>query len=73
MENLIDGASGVAIPPVVARILSGNSTSPLTREARVTVRGKGIVQFWKGWCGARVANDKKIKKAVTAYHCNRFY
>ena len=25
---------GVAIPPVVARIFSGDSTSPLTREAR---------------------------------------
>ena len=32
---------GVAIPPVVARILSGDSTSPLTREARVMVRGEG--------------------------------
>ena len=29
-----------AIPPVVARIFSGDSTSPLTREARI-------------WCGAR--------------------
>ena len=29
-----------AIPPVVARIFSGDSTSPLTREARM-------------WCGAR--------------------
>ena len=29
-----------AIPPVVARIFSGDSTSPLTREART-------------WCGAR--------------------
>ena len=32
--------SGVAIPPVVARILLGDSTSPLTREART-------------WCEAR--------------------
>ena len=31
---------GVAIPPVVARILSGDSTSPLTREASVVVRGE---------------------------------
>ena len=31
---------GAAIPPVVARIFSGDSTSPLTREART-------------WCGAR--------------------
>ena len=29
------------IPPVVARILSGDSTSPLAREARVVVQGKG--------------------------------
>ena len=35
----------MAIPPVVARIFSGDSTSPLTREARVMVRGEG----W--WCG----------------------
>ena len=28
---------GEAIPPVVARIFSGDSTSPLTREARVMV------------------------------------
>ena len=32
---------GAAIPPVVARIFSGDSTSPLTREASVMVRGKG--------------------------------
>ena len=31
---------GAAIPPVVARIFSGDSTSPLTREARVVARGK---------------------------------
>ena len=31
---------GAAIPPVVARIFSGDSTSPLRREART-------------WCGAR--------------------
>ena len=34
--------SGVAIPPVVARILSGDSTSPLTREASVMVRGEAM-------------------------------
>ena len=33
--------SGVAIPPVVARIFSGDSTSPLTREASVIVQSKG--------------------------------
>ena len=31
-ENLIDGGDGVTIPPVVARIFSGDSTSPLTRD-----------------------------------------
>ena len=30
-----------AIPPVVARILSGDSTSPLTREASVIVIFEG--------------------------------
>ena len=34
------GCGRKAIPPVVARIFSGDSTSPLTREART-------------WCGAR--------------------
>ena len=33
-ENLIDGGDGVTIPPVVARIFSGNRSSPLTRWAR---------------------------------------
>ena len=37
-----DGST--AIPPVVARIFSGDSTSPLTREASVVVRGEGIVR-----------------------------
>ena len=32
-----------AIPPVVAQIFSGDSTSPLTREASVMVRSKGII------------------------------
>ena len=32
---------GEAIPPVVARIFSGDSTSPLTREASVIVQSKG--------------------------------
>lgn len=32
---------GVTISPVVARIFSGDSTSPLTREASVMVQSKG--------------------------------
>ena len=31
-----------AIPPVVARIFSDDSTSPLTREASVMVRGEAM-------------------------------
>ena len=34
-----------AIPPVVARIFSGDSTSPLTREASDMVRGEGWMWF----------------------------
>ena len=41
---------GVAIPPVVAQILSGDSTSPLTREARA-------------WCGARDSAENLIDGA----------
>ena len=45
---------GEAIPPVVARIFSGDSTSPLTREASVVVRGEG-------WCGCKT-NRALIKR-----------
>ena len=41
LEGLVqvrDG--GEAIPPVVARIFSGDSTSPLTREASVMVQAR---------------------------------
>ncbi len=34
---------GAAIPPVVARIFSGDSTSPLTRDGKNVVRSKGDV------------------------------
>ena len=43
LEGLVqvrDG--GEAIPLVVARIFSGDSTSPLTREASVVVRGEAM-------------------------------
>ena len=36
LEGLVQARDGgEAIPPVVARIFSGDSTSPLTREARI--------------------------------------
>ena len=42
LEGLVQAKDGgVAIPPVVARIFLGDSTSPLTREARVLVQSKG--------------------------------
>ena len=40
-ENLIDGGDGVTIPPVVARIFSGDRSSPLTRWARWIVLFEG--------------------------------
>ena len=43
LEGLVQARDGSeAIPPVVARIFSGDSTSPLTREASVVVRGEAV-------------------------------
>ena len=43
LEGLVQARDGgEAIPPVVARIFSGDSTSPLTREASVVVRGEAM-------------------------------
>ena len=36
---------GAAIPPVVARILLGDSTSPLTREARIWCEAKALLLY----------------------------
>ena len=42
LEGLVQAKDGgEAIPPVVARFFSGDSTSPLTREASVVVQSKG--------------------------------
>ena len=55
---------GEAIPPVVARIFSGDSTSPLTREASVVVRGEAmdvlLRRLWglRGWCNGRGKKGK---------------
>ena len=40
--------SGAAIPPVVARIFSGDSTSPLTREARILCGARDYCPFAMG-------------------------
>ena len=55
---------GEAIPPVVARILSGDSTSPLTRDGHgcpklnaqsfARMRNQHSVHMARMWCGARV-------------------
>ena len=43
LEGLVQARDGSeAIPPVVARIFSGDSTSPLTREASVMMRGEAM-------------------------------
>ena len=52
---------GAAIPPVVARILSGDSTSPLTREARVMVRGEGLLSFCNGCEGGSIRCNWRSK------------
>ena len=60
--------SGVAIPPVVARILSGDSTSPLTREASLVVQGKAmdvLLRKLLGWRGSmqREGQASPLRKA----------
>ena len=45
----------MTIPPVVARIFSGDSTSPLTREASVMAQSKGWCGFGKGGAERGVA------------------
>ena len=57
------GCGRKAIPPVVARILSGDSTSPLTRDGHgcpklnaqsfARMRNQQSVHMARMWCGAR--------------------
>ena len=53
---------GEAIPPVVARIFSGDSTSPLTREASVVVRGEGLLSFCNGCEGGSIRCNGRSKQ-----------
>ena len=57
--------SGVAIPPFVARIFSGDSTSPLTRVASVMVRGEAmdvlLRRLW-GWRG--LVGDPSVLRQI---------
>ena len=49
--------------PEVERPEFSKDAKPTERSYGKSVGGfRGIVQFWKGWCRARVANDKNIKK-----------
>ena len=46
LEGLVQARDGSeAIPPVVARIFSGDSTSPLTREARIWCEAKALLLY----------------------------
>ena len=45
LGGLVGARAVVAIPPVVARIFSGDSTSPLTREARMWCKARGCCPF----------------------------
>ena len=44
---------------------------PLLKGGKCDGAVRGIVRFWKGWCGAMAVSDNNIK-AVTAYHRYRF-
>ena len=57
------GDGGKAIPPVVARIFSGDSTSPLTREASVVVRGDGCA-FEKVVGMERLVGDPSVLRQI---------
>ena len=62
LEGLVQAKDGgEAIPPVVARIFSGDSTSPLTREARVMVRGVGLLSFCNGCEGGSIRCNGRSK------------
>ena len=59
----------MTIPPVVARIFSGDSTAPLTREASVVVRGEGVLFFCNG-CGNGVGRcNGRGKQGKDALAC----
>ena len=55
-----------AIPPVVARIFSGDSTSPLTREARMLVCGEE-------WCGCESVSAHTDVSIVKSEGIVRFW
>ena len=62
---------GEAIPPVVARIFSGDSTSPLTREARIWCEAKALLLYQND--NERIYHTKKyINYAESGINRNPF-
>ncbi len=62
---------GVTIPPVVARIFSGDSTSPLTREARIWCEAKALLLYQND--NERIYHTKKyINYAESGINRNPF-
>ena len=60
-----------AIPPVVARILLGDSTSPLTREARIWCEAKALLLYQND--NERIYHTKKyINYAESGINRNPF-
>ena len=60
-----------AIPPVVARIFSGDSTSPLTREARIWCEAKALLLYQND--NERIYHAKKcINYAESGINRNPF-
>ena len=64
LDGLVQARDGgEAIPPFVARIFSGDSTSPLTREASVVVRGDGCA-FEKVVGMERLVGDPSVLRQI---------
>ena len=61
----------MTIPPVVARIFSGDSTSPLTREARIWCEAKALLLYQND--NERIYHAKKcINYAESGINRNPF-
>ena len=72
LEGLVQAKDGgEAIPPVVARIFSGDSTSPLTREARIWCEAKALLLYQND--NERIYHAKKcINYAESGINRNPF-
>ena len=61
--------SSEAIPPVVARIFSGDSTSPLTREASVMAIFEGLLSFCNCCENGSIRCNGRSKQGKDALAC----